>query len=165
MSAAAVLLLLLIPAYFMFFYESSTNKLFNQYYQPPTNKLTDQPRGGSAENQELKAMMNAYENSEYKVALKQANEYLERNNAKTNQLIFYRGIMHLELDNHQKALQDFRAFKNQDEKYRDKALWYLALTHLASRKKDQARNILLQLQERPPSRFTQKAEALLAEME
>lgn len=153
---AAMLVAVLGGMYFLLFDKPDPQALYEQYYQKPPNIIAVENRSAPNEKSAIASVIKPYEEGHYKKALKKANQYLENHPDKTK-VQFYRGIMHLELGQYQRAIQDLKTATNLNEAFRHKALWYLALTHLAEGETGEAGDYLKQLKEGQPSPYREKA--------
>ena len=121
-----------------------------------TEKKTAKARPAVKEENLFENGMMLYRQQRYEEALR-----FFRNAPGTPENSFYSGMCLLELKKSQLALDAFNAYlKSEDQRYREVALWYLALTEVRLRKNQDARLHLEQLV-RMNGEYAAKAEELL----
>jgi tetratricopeptide (TPR) repeat protein len=163
--AALVLVLTGIGSfYFLALNQPSPAELYHSYYETPPNTLALDMRGnGKSQNESLKKIFDPYETGNYSQALNAANGFLAKNPDR-QEVRFYRGIIHLELEQHRKALSDLSAATSLKGKTGRKAQWYLALAYLAQMQPEKAETVLKKLANQPPAEYQRKAKKLLSQL-
>ncbi|AUP78967.1 hypothetical protein [Flavivirga eckloniae] len=118
--AASVMLLMGI-----FTFNNFSNPSFSDYNNYETISLT--VRGGQEEL--LKTAEDAFNNRDFETAEKAFTSLLEGGNDSL-ELLLYKGIANMELDNFEIADNTLQNIGNGDSVYKYKAIWYLALSKL-----------------------------------
>jgi tetratricopeptide (TPR) repeat protein len=100
----------------------------------------------------------AFNSAKYEQAVPLFNQLLEAEPDNT-ELQLYKGVSLLELDRYKEAESIFQAIKESNTVYRDRAIWYLALSALKQKDYDKCKAFLDQLS--PDSEDHGKAEEIL----
>jgi len=129
-TAAAIVVFVLIGAFLLYNNRSlSSDQLYQKYYEP--YEASYNLRSGSVElNNELYKAMSKYQNKEFKEAIALFEKILEQDKSRVG-LHLYSGLSHMELEQFQKASNDFSVIIEKDyQLYLDQAEWYLAFCYL-----------------------------------
>lgn len=119
----------------------NTNPSFDDYNNPEGAYFTE--RG--LENGTLKAAQEAYNEKKYKKAIPYFETILKEN--KSPELQFFYAVSLLEDNQFQKAESNLNELKQGTSIYKDKAIWYLALSKLKQKDYESCKNILLTIPE------------------
>lgn len=119
----------------------NTNPSFDDYNNPEGAYFTE--RG--LENGTLKAAEEAYNEKKYKKAIPYFETILKEN--KSPELQFFYAVSLLEDNQFQKAESNLNELKQGTSIYKDKAIWYLALSKLKQKDYESCKNILLTIPE------------------
>ena len=134
--AASVVLIFSIGAYLLLNSNNSSEELFQEYYSPYTNVIQPIVRGEASENIEYQAFLN-YESEKYQEALTLfETAYSE---TKNNHLLLYKANCLLSLNNPKKAILNLENYLKTSSAFKDKAYWYLGLSHLKLNDKSAAK--------------------------
>jgi tetratricopeptide (TPR) repeat protein len=141
LAAASIALLVGVGTWMLFFTNTdiNTNQLYASNFAPYDNVVHPIERGNAMINIKDKAFT-AYEDGDYSMALilfkqlqiEQTDPYIT----------FYEAIVLMQLNNHQDAIPLLKAYIENDGLLKDRATWYLALSHL---KMDEIENSKTQL--------------------
>ncbi|GAA3601412.1 hypothetical protein Q4Q39_12775 [Flavivirga amylovorans] len=139
-------------------FNNLSNPTFNDYNNYETISLT--VRGG--DESLLKTAENAFNSKDFAKAEAAFTELIAMDDSK-NELQLYRGITLLELDKFDEADSLFSKLSNTASVYKNKAIWYLALSKL----KQQDYNACLELLKRIPedAEDYKQAEKLISKLE
>jgi hypothetical protein len=149
-AAAASIALLAI---FWFYITTPTLPEYSEYAFHESLSLTE--RGDDSLNHQAE---DAFNSAKYLQAIHFVNRLLQADPGNT-ELQLYKGVSLLELDRYAEAESIFNAIKNSDTVYRDKAIWYLALSALKQKDYDKCKALLDQLS--PDSEDHSKAKEIL----
>lgn len=119
----------------------NTNPSFDDYNNPEGAYFTE--RG--LENGTLKAAQEAYNEKKYKKAIPYFEIILKEN--KSPELQFFYAVSLLEDNQFQKSESNFNELKQGTSIYKDKAIWYLALSKLKQKDYESCKKILLTIPE------------------
>lgn len=120
----------------LFFFNQNAKPDFADYSQQEHAYLTE--RGNVQE--ELKQAEEAFNSKKYKAAIPLFESILKEN--KTPEIQYYYGIALLEEDQFSKSEAVFNELKSGTSVYREKALWYLALSKLKQKDYKASKQIL-----------------------
>lgn len=146
MVAASFVAFISIIGFWIFNNNPSSDELFSQYFSPYENVI--QPISRADKSKDIKTI--AFENYElgnYTDALLNFDSLLSNyyNNKDKEIIIFYKAIIHLELNQPKKAILLLKENLQQNLKWRDKNEWYLALAYLKTNNIVEAKKVLLSL--------------------
>ncbi len=149
-------------AYWGFF--GNDQSLFETYYEKPPNTLVFKERGATSgeKPQQLRKIMEYYENAEYKRALPLTKKYLADH--QNPDLAFYQGVMLIETNHPEKAIEVFGGLQKDKGKPEAKVLWYNALAYLANKQEQKAKKQLQLLLESSAPRYHEDAQNLLQKL-
>ncbi|MEO9802789.1 MAG: hypothetical protein ABJF04_06060 [Reichenbachiella sp.] len=137
---AAASLALLVTSIYLFFDRSTSNEeLFVAYFDPYPNLVTT--RGNITNN--FKKGMENYSNRNYNEAILDFEE-IDKNEPEYTEMIFYKGVSHLALNQPTKAVELFEQFRDFGE-YNEQAIWYLGMGYLKLGNIENVQKQLLQL--------------------
>lgn len=133
------LLTMMIAALWMSCSESDPyEQAYNDNFELPKMAINvPQARGTDVDVAPLDKGIESFKTGEFELALKGFNSYLEKN-PEYFQVKFYRGLTLMKLDDHAKAVEDFKEVASFESEYREQAEWYLALSLIKQRKRDEA---------------------------
>lgn len=142
-AVAAVLLISMAAVYFLLTVQFGQNKLFAEYFKPYPNTV---PIVRSQQSvSEIQLAMQQYELENYKAARNMLEDILKQNPENLTAR-FYAGVCQLKLNNPHRASEHFENVeKNPDSEFFLPAQWYLALSYLKNKNKQNAKQILIQL--------------------
>ena len=129
LAAASIALLAGIGAWMLFFNtpEINTDQLYAANFTPYENVVHPIERGTQLEDLKTRAFT-AYENEDFSLALQLFDEL---NTKQTDGYIdFYSAIVYMQLGNHAKAIPLLKGYIDANGELKDRATWYLALSHL-----------------------------------
>ncbi len=134
-------LVLLVPA--VWFVVSNLNQpdLFTAYFKPYPNVLTAR----ATDNNTLTSTMSDYSSGKYTSALSGFAE-LKEMGIDSDEIDLYMGITYLQLDKTAEAIQLWSDLGSQ-HRYAPQIKWYLALAYLKSEQTDQAKKLLMALEQ------------------
>lgn len=126
--AASIALLAGLASWFFFNTNTiDTDKLYASNFVPYENVVSPIERGNQIEDLKTRAFA-AYENKEYQKALNLFTELrLQGGDAYVD---FYKGIVQMELNQHEKAIEILDGYIRNEGQLSDRATWYLALAYL-----------------------------------
>lgn len=149
--AASFIGIVLISTFSIYYFsEKSSSNLYAEYFQPYPNEVAPVVRG-QKENSDA---FYAYEIEEYELSA-QLFENISEDYA-----LLYGGISNLEIDQTQKAIEQFNDLILQNSKYQETAEWYLALAYLKNKDQQKSKEILNKIVENQQE-FSNQAEKLL----
>ncbi len=131
--------------------------LYKEYAQ---HQMLDVQTKGSS-NAFLKAGVTYFNSKNYTQAEESLESYLEQEN--DVQLKLYLGISKLELEKFEEALSVFYSADIQESIFKDKADWYIALTHLKEEETEACKTVLNKISSE--SEFYSEAQDLLKALE
>ena len=125
--AAASLVFVAIASYFLFWNQPNSDLLFDEYYQPYYNILSENQRSGDSAFSSI--AMRWYDQGNYDKALTALDQIVTDERDQLTD--FYRGICLIELDQHQQAELVFsRLAQMADFELQAAAQWYLGMSKL-----------------------------------
>ncbi len=135
---AASLALLITTGWFGYntFFKVDYNKIYEVYYQDYPNVVYTITRGDTTNSSERKAFV-AYELKDYKNAITHF-ESISSEVYKTHH-DFYKALSYLNLEDVENARSILESVAAKENKFTDKANWYLALLHLKMKDKAKAK--------------------------
>ncbi|GJM31957.1 MAG: hypothetical protein DHS20C18_09580 [Saprospiraceae bacterium] len=163
LKVAAAAVLLLLPAYYLLqpnFHPSNYSTAYFEHL-PSAIPNTGTKKGGENIQTEKVLALEAYNNKDYQTAIPSLKRYLDQN-PKDQEVRFYYGIALLGQEKHKAAKDAFSQVVTRPPSadYLENAKWYLALTLLDLKEMDQARHLLMTIQQEKGA-YTNKAEKLL----
>lgn len=129
--AAAASFLLILSAYFVL-NNSKQPKLFDQYFEPYGDRITNMSDNSSP----LEKCMGDYNKKNYKIAIECLSEQ-SGPDAK-----FYMAMSHLNSGESDKSIEILSTLQNIDFTFKESSRWYLALSYLSEKNYDQASVLL-----------------------
>ncbi|MCF8233297.1 MAG: hypothetical protein K9G67_03955 [Bacteroidales bacterium] len=170
--AAVITLLLGIGIYFIFFYQSKPQRLYEEYFQPYPNQITEGTRGSVSailtalpepQKDTIIRAMHAYENIDFYTTVALL-ETVDLNIKSYPELLFYLSVGQLGAGKVKHAISNFRQLKKMPDQYFSKEIdWYLALAYLRSDQPEKAKPHLQSIiQNRLPQ--MQEAKSILHEL-
>ncbi len=139
-TVAAVLLILMLPAYFLFFAPADPDRLFADNFRPYPDVISSQTRHTEGAD-ELSSVMVDYEKKDYEKFIGKSANFLNKY-PDAHEVMFYRGIAYLELNNLGAAISDFQETAKLNNKIADASEWYLALCFVKAQQKNKAHEML-----------------------
>ena len=130
-TALTIWLLLIKPA--------DKDNLFTSAYQIYPNVVS--PSDDDSIETPVETVMRYYDAGDFATALAITNALLETSPTDST-LIFYRGIMHLELGMSVEAEGDFKIVAGSSGRFAEEAQWYLALTWLRMNRIEECKSLL-----------------------
>ncbi len=129
LAAASIALLVGVGTWVFFFNnpEVNTGELYAANFAPYENVVHPIERGTQLEDLKTRAFT-AYESEDFSLALQLFKEL--GNKQKDGYIDFYSAIVYMQLGNHAKAIPLLRRYIDADGELKDRATWYLALSHL-----------------------------------
>lgn len=156
--AAAAVLILCFGGYFLFQKAAGPQDLYAQYYEAYPNVISPIVRADpSEESLEQKAFV-AYESKEFRKAVDLFSELYQSN--QQEYALFYKAIAILETGEQVPAAIEIFERTNWTEAYKDKSLWYLALSYLKQSDERRAKEVLQKLAHESNYRQEQVSELL-----
>lgn len=142
--AASIALIVGLGSWMLFFNnpEVNTDLLYAANFAPYDNVVHPIERGNQLDDIKTKAFT-AYENMEYRKALVLFKELQTKQN--DSYLDFYSAVVLMQLENHKKAIPLLEGYINNNGELKDRATWYLALTHLKLKETSTAKTVLKKL--------------------
>lgn len=138
----AASLLLLIASIYIFTNKTISNKeLFIAYFEPYPNLVTTRNNATT----HFAEAMESYSNGNFEKTIL-AFDKIDKNKTLNNQVLFYKGISYLALDNPSKAIVLFKQLANHKQ-YNEQLAWYLAMAYLKLNNAENARKQLIQIGE------------------
>ena len=138
-SLAAVLIIGIATVFYAFLRKPAHEALFHQYFQPYPNTIPlvrSQARIGN-----LELAMMEYEAENYQASLNILQEII-REEPENITACFYAGIVNLCLNDPRPAITRFQKILNEEKNdFMDHARWYLGLSYLKNKDKEQAKSI------------------------
>jgi len=116
------------------------------------------------ENSNLSEVESLFKDGKFTQALVILNN-LPNEKASDPQILLYNGVLNLELNNTQKAIENFQLLQKSDSIDAFKAHWYLALAYIKSDKKESALSELKTLLEKSKTFKNKEAKELIQELE
>lgn len=117
-------------------------------------------------NSELALAEKLFRKKEYEKALVIFQNYLSQNTESINsQVLLYTGVTQLELHQNKLALQSFKNLQQSTSLDAPKAHWYLALTYLKTKNKEEAKKELQQLIKVPDAYKASIAKELIKKLD
>jgi tetratricopeptide (TPR) repeat protein len=170
LTIAASLGLILVSIYGIHEYKKLTqnDKLFSQYHQVLAMDEGTNTRGSNSiseltlDNLPID-IAEDYNQSKYEIALQKLDN-LANSKPRAEELIFWRGMCYLELENYTKAISYFEDARMNGKVYFDDASWFLALSYVKTKDFDSAKQILNDIQDSPSSNYKTKAKNLLEQL-
>lgn len=170
LTIAASLGLILVSLYCIHEYKKLTqnDKLFSQYHQVLAMDEGTNTRGSNSiseltlDNLPID-IAEDYNQSKYEIALQKLDN-LANSKPRAEELIFWRGMCYLELENYTKAISYFEDARMNGKVYFDDASWFLALSYVKTKDFDSAKQILNDIQASPSSLYKQKASDLFDQL-
>lgn len=159
--AAASVVILLCVGFLWNLSSSSSERLFENYYQTASNTIHPIVRDNNVKDQLTKAFI-AYENKDYDIALVQFENLY--NTSTQSELLFYQGICYLEMNKPNLAIESFLRHKNLNDDLSGKTNWYLALAYLKAEEKDKTKMFLEEIMKNKSNYNYEKAKSLLSEL-
>lgn len=139
--AATVLLLLSVGGFWFFNRADPNERLFHEYYTQDPGLPTVM---GSNDNYEFYEAMVDYKQGNYAIAIEKWGKLLEKK-PENDTLNYFMGSAYLANDNALRSLRYLEQVSNdKSSKFRDDALYYLALGYLKVNRKDAAEKTLKQ---------------------
>jgi hypothetical protein len=134
--AASFVGIVLISTFSIYYFpEKSSSNLYATYFQPYPNEVAPVVRGQNL-NTPITDAFQAYENENYKLSSKLFEDIPE------DYALLYGGISNLEIDQNQKAINQFKKLSLQKDKYQEISEWYLALAYLKNNETKNAKEVL-----------------------
>lgn len=170
--AASILIILSLGLYYLHFIPSKEEKLFEEYFTPYPNDLTEHSRGASLagewqnlSNGQYRAVimaMNHYDREEYQEAAKIFNGLQFTDDYPA--ILFFHALSEITIGNSQEALHKLELLTNKsDNKYLTPSRWYLALLYLRTNQIEASKQLLKEIKD-TRSEFSAKAASLLSEI-
>ncbi|QSW91062.1 MULTISPECIES: tol-pal system YbgF family protein [Flavobacterium] len=125
----------------LFFFNYNQNPSFADYNNPEHASFTER----STADETLKQAETAYNKKRYNTAIPLFETILQKQ--KTAEIQFFYGVSLLEESHYKKAEDVFNALKNGTSVYKEKALWYLALSKLKQKDYEECKKILESISE------------------
>ena len=142
----------------------SNSDLFAKYMKPYELVLTNRSADSEATTFLMSKAQEHYLNREYQSAITYFDEVLELN-ANKMEADFYKGMSHMEIEQHQEASESFtRVIEHDDNLYIQKAEWFLAGCLLAMDETDQARRKLAKIASSSNHYYVDEAAKILKRM-
>lgn len=138
--SAFALVIAFIAAYFLFFNEPDYDKLIGDAFQPYPNVITSSTRSEADATGQVDRVMALYDKQKYADALKEFDKYIQDNPQDYN-VLFYRGITHMKMDQSESAVADFEEVISGNSLLHDQAEWYLGLAYLKNNQKKEAADL------------------------
>jgi len=129
LTAASIALLFGLGAW-MFFLNSgevNTDALYAANFSPYDNVVHPIERGNELEDLQTQ-LFAAYEAKDYELSSQLYNKLTVKQ--KASYFDFYEGIVQMALGNHEKAIPLLEGYIGANGELKDRAMWYLALSHL-----------------------------------
>lgn len=117
------------------------------------------------ENNSIAQLETLFNDQKYTEALALLNTYTDTNVTNNPQILMYKGVLNLELNNHQKAIASFTQLQNSNSIDAFKAHWYLALTYLKTKENKLALKELKLLTSKSKVFKHKEASSLIKELE
>jgi tetratricopeptide (TPR) repeat protein len=140
-------------AVFWFYTTTPTLPHYSEYAIHGSLSLTE--RGDDSLKQQAEDSFNS---AKYEQAIHSFNQLLETDPDNT-ELQLYKGISLLELSRYEEAESILQVIRNSTTVYRDKAIWYLALSALKQKDYDKCKTLLDQLS--PDSEYQNQAKEIV----
>lgn len=119
----------------------TTDKIFEEYYQPYEATITFRSGTGNEVNSLLTNALEKYKEEEYKSALQLFQQVLQQREDVAASL--YSGISYMEIDKYKKANKSFDSVvEDKDNLFLHQAQWYMSMCHIKLNNKEQALTIL-----------------------
>jgi tetratricopeptide (TPR) repeat protein len=134
--AASVVLLISLGAYFFLNKDVSNQNIFEEQFTAYPNVVYPIVRGEGKENDNQYLAFLAYEGEDYQKALSLFEKSYEESNV--SYLLIYKSICLLKIQEPEKAITSLQEYIAKDQKFQDKAYWYLALSYLKVENTEQA---------------------------
>ena len=161
LAAASIVLLVGLTYIFNLNDTTSSNDLFNNYFEPYRNVIQPIERSNTQQNEKTMAFM-AYEKGEYTKAVNLfTNLY---SNTKEPYYLFYKANALLKLEKADEALPLLREHLKTKDTLTEKTQWYMALAYLKLEDKVNAKKLLQKVITEGKYK-TKEAEKLLKEFE
>jgi len=161
LAAASIILLLGLSYFFNLNNTTSSNELFNNYFEPYRNVIQPIERSTTQQNEKTMAFM-AYEKGDYAKAVQLfTNLY---NTTKEPYYLFYKANALLKLEKADEALPLLQEHLKTKDTLTDKTHWYMALAYLKLKDKENAKKLLQKVITEGKYK-TKEAEKLLKEFE
>ena len=127
--------------YYQMQHTPTTDKIFQEYYQPYEPTITFRSGADNEVNGLLANALERYKQEEYKSALELFQQVLnQRNDIAAN---LYSGISYMEIQKYKKANESFdTVIENKDNLFLHQAKWYTAMCHIKLDNKDKAVTLL-----------------------
>lgn len=155
---SAVILVLIVFAFqFSLGHYKSKGVLYGQFMQV-TPLSSDRP---NASNEPLLDAINAYNNKDFKKALKDFNRYLTIDSSDA-ELLLAKNICLMQTGQTEKSILGFEKLAREDPEFQYEANWYMSLVYLEQNDKDSCRKLLETIP--PTSYFYSKAISLLKKL-
>ncbi|NAS32232.1 hypothetical protein GTQ40_14700 [Flavobacteriaceae bacterium R38] len=154
--AAAAIILIAMSIGVQFF--SNNKTLYDEYYN--ANDLPSLVNRGNTQDLLIKGS-NLFEEKKYREALDAFSSYQKNNNEINNQVTLYMGMLYLELNESDKALDMFDLVITSNKLNSSKGLWFKALTYLRIEDTRNAELILKEIVKKPSNFKFKEAKELL----
>lgn len=159
--AIAASILLLAGAGITFYFLNigvDSDSLFITYFEPYPNIVAPVTR--SSESSSYEEVMQLYETEQYAEAIPKLNELIQ-NHPDSVELVFYRGISYLGVDQPKNAATDFTAvIKASKKAFLEPSYWYLGLSQLKIGKIEEAQSSFQMIRETKGALAKQASEIL-----
>jgi hypothetical protein len=166
--AAALIGVVMVSGIYLYWNEGSNERLFARHFDTyESNEFSNLRSGegidGTAPDELLSQAAGYYEAQDYDNAVDYLNAHLNKKPADL-QTLFFLGIAHLENHQPQAAIQHFSIVAGQSSKYKEEAIWRLALAQVKAEDISGAKATLQDLQG-ASAYYADKAEALLKDLD
>ncbi len=170
--AAVLLLLVGVAGYFYLSRPTLSENLYQEYFTPYPNRVTEGARGTQSYFAELSdedkatitKSLEAYENQEYHSVISNLEKMAELLN-EYPALKFYLALSHSQSGNPEKAIKYFEELKSTPEDFYSEVLpWYLSMSYLQNNQPEMARGQLTIIVEKEYV-FDEKAKEVLRLLE
>ncbi|MBI9039650.1 MAG: hypothetical protein JEY97_16085 [Bacteroidales bacterium] len=162
LAAASIVIIIISITLFTLFSKQSNEQLFNYYFAPYPDIITE--KGEFKSDNMLENVMYYYNTADYAMVVEMLENCIE-NDASDYFSIFYYGISCMKTGNPKDAIMAFKKlYEKKIDPLRYQTAWYLGLAYLQNNEREKAINVFGALSEMDIS-YSEKAEELLKKLE